>query len=235
MLRFIPVLKTPRVRKIVLKALLWIAGLIIPLGALGLFYAFWWLADQHGAAMLVAIAIASAIVAFAVLNVNLTAPHRLYRDRLAATFIQKEKDGEPTLPLTGINPANTAPYHLINAALNLPSSTNPALRDRKCDFFLFSKHWCGSPIVGYHETVQWKTNGAPADLATAMAVSGAAVSSYMGLGSMPTLTALLTFLNVRLGFWIRNPKHKAGFQTPGFTVSRPRNVRHQDGRGSGVA
>jgi hypothetical protein len=214
-LRFMPVLKTPRVRNIALKVLLWIAGFIIPLGALGLFYAFWWLADQRGAAILVVIAIASGIVAVALLNVNLTAPHRLYRDRLAATFIQKEKTGDPTIPLTSINPKKTAPYHLINAALNLPSSANPALRDRKCDFFLLSKHWCGSPIVGYHETTKWKTNGAPADLATAMAISGAAVSSYMGLGSMPTLTALLTFLNVRLGFWIRNPDKK-GSQNPGF-------------------
>src|SRR4051812_17308892 len=53
-----------------------------------------------------------------------------------------------------------------------------------------------------------KTNGADADLATAMAVSGAAASSYMGLGSIPSLTALLTFLNVRLGFWILRPDRK---------------------------
>ena len=36
-LRFIPVLKTPSVRRITLTALLWIAGLIIPLGSLALF------------------------------------------------------------------------------------------------------------------------------------------------------------------------------------------------------
>jgi hypothetical protein len=46
-------------------------------------------------------------------------------------------------------------------------------------------------------------------------VSGAAVSSYMGLRSKPTLTALLTFLNIRLGFWIRHPD-RPGWQTPGF-------------------
>jgi hypothetical protein len=216
MLRFIPVLKTPAVRKIALRVLLWIAGLIIPIGALALFYAFRGLAtDSAGAVALGAIAATTAVVAFAILNVNLTSPHRMYRDRLAATFIQKTTAGVPTLPLSGINPGNTAPYHLINAALNLPSSNDPALRDRKCDFFLFSKHWCGSPIAGYHQTSEWKTNGAPADLATAMAVSGAAVSSYMGLGSMPSLTALLTFLNVRLGFWIRHPA-KPGSGNPGF-------------------
>jgi hypothetical protein len=213
-LRFVPVLKSPTLRKIVLQVLLCIAGLIIPIGALVLFYTLWCVADQYSPIVLFVTIVASAIVA-AVLNVNLTAPHRLYRDRLAATFIQKQPDGDATIPLTRINPDNTAPYHLINAALNLPSSTSPALRDRKCDFFLFSKHYCGSPVVGYRPTADWKTNGSPADLATAMAVSGAAVSSYMGLGSMPGLTALLTFLNVRLGFWIRNPD-SAGSANPGF-------------------
>ena len=49
-----------------------------------------------------------------------------------------------------------------------------------------------------------------------MAVSGAAASSYMGLGSIPSLTALLTFLNVRLGFWILRPGYKHRFEAPGF-------------------
>ena len=43
-----------------------------------------------------------------------------------------------------------------------------------------------------------------------------AFSSYMGLGSMPTLTALLTALNVRLGFWIKKPTATRGFAVPGF-------------------
>jgi hypothetical protein len=38
----------------------------------------------------------------------------------------------------------------------------------------------------------------------------------MGLGSMPTLTAMLTLLNVRLGFWIKKPTATAGFRVPGF-------------------
>jgi hypothetical protein len=38
--RFVPVLKTPAVRKIVLQVLLLVAGLVIPLGALTLFYVF---------------------------------------------------------------------------------------------------------------------------------------------------------------------------------------------------
>ena len=223
--RFVPVLQNPKVRKIALQVLLWTAGVVVPLGALAVFYGFWWLADLgtsadagqlhplhyvNGTVILAVLIVAMAVVAFGLLNINLTGPHRLYRDQLAATFIQKNPGEATTISLTKINPQSSAPYHLINTALNLPSSESPALRDRKCDFFLFSKHWCGAPITGYHRTVEWKTNGAPADLATAMAVSGAAASSYMGLGSMHSLTALLTFLNVRLASGFAGPTSRDG-------------------------
>src|SRR6266404_1684937 len=48
-----------------------------------------------------------------------------------------------------------------------------------------------------------------------MAISGAAASPHMGLASMPTLSALMTLLNIRLGYWIGNPK-KQTFGPPGF-------------------
>jgi hypothetical protein len=229
-MRFIPVLETPKYRKIVLQGLLWAAGLIVPLGMLTLFYAFWSMADagisanaggsspaHHIDSLVVLLAIvAVAAIAAAGLNINLTAPHRLYRDRLAAAFIQKHAGAPLTFPLTAINAGHSAPYHLINTALNLPSSTAPGLRDRKSDFFLFSKHWCGSPVAGYHPTGQWTSSGATIDLATAMAISGAAIAPNMGLGSMPSLRSLLTFLNVRLGFWIKNPGRSSNRTTPGF-------------------
>jgi hypothetical protein len=232
--RFIPILKKPALRTVVLKVALLAAGLIIPIGTIVVFYllyylgtlparpdlgAAWWNPMHHshgGLFALCAIAMFCAVVALALLNVNLTAPHRLYRDQLARAFVQDDENNTTPVPLTGINPGNSAPYHLINTTVNLPSSTHPALRERKSDFFLFSKHWCGTPAIGYYTTAAWTTNRAPADLATAMAVSGAAASSYMGLGSMPTLTALLTFLNVRLGFWILRPDRDPLLKTPGF-------------------
>jgi hypothetical protein len=217
--RFIPVLKNPTVRKLVLKVLLWLAGVIVPLGAVALFYVLWYFGGQTPRATLILAGIAAffAVVAIGLLNVNLTGLHRLYRDQLARTFVQPdEKDAKPVF-LTDVNPAGSGPYHLVNTTLNVPSSTNPALRDRKSDFFLFSKHWCGSPATGYFPTSAWRTNNSPPDLATAMAISGAAASSYMGLGSMPTLTALMTFLNVRLGFWILRPDHKKWLTSPGFS------------------
>ena len=219
-IRFVPVLEDPRIRKLVLKVALMLAGLVMPLIAVLLFYTFRELPEPRDFAgprflTLVFITVALAVVSIFVLNINLTAPHRLYRDALARTFIQKAECGTPNVPLADINPQGTAPYHLINAALNVPSSTDFALKDRGCDFFLFSKKWIGATPVGYHPTSDWEANGSPVDLATAMAVSGAAFSSYMGLEAMPTLTALLTCLNVRLGFWIKKPK-TGGFNVPGF-------------------
>ena len=216
-IRFLPVLKNPKVRKVVLQILLRLAGLLVPLVAVLLFYTLLFIGTlPTGPAWLAGIAVGLALVSFFVVNINLTAPHRMYRDGLARTFIQKSADGTPDVNLSEINAVGTAPYHIINAALNVPSSECPGLKDRGCDFFIFSKRWMGAPSTGYARTEHWKANGKDVDLATAMAVSGAAFSSHMGLGSMPTLTALLTMLNVRLGFWIRKPGAEGCSKIPGF-------------------
>jgi hypothetical protein len=232
MVRFIPIFRTPAVRRVVLKAMLILAGLIIPLGAIALAFWFYYIGTlpagpaapawsplhyAQGFNVLAAVTLVFGIVAIFLLNINLTAPHRLYRDQLARTFVHRRDPETKPVPLAAVNPEGFAPYHLINATANLPSSTNVALRERRSDFFLFSKHWCGAPSIGYAETSQWRAGGDPLDLATAMAVSGAAASSYMGLGSISSLSALLTFLNVRLGYWIRRPGADGLFSAPGFT------------------
>jgi hypothetical protein len=210
-LRIVPILRTPVVQRVVLQVLLILAGIAVPVAALTGFYLLidlkWeWLGLIIGVAGLAALT----------LNINLTGPHRLYRDSLARTFVEQGPRDTRPKPLKGLNPGGSAPYHLINTTVNLPSSTSPTLRDRKGDFFLFSRHWCGAPAIGYHATDKWRTNKRAPDLATAMAISGAAFSSHMGLASMPTLSALLTFFNVRLGFWIRHPGRSSPFGAPGL-------------------
>ncbi len=199
-----------------LKVALLGAALVVPVVAVLGFYVLWDLSASHSTE-LSALALALAFISILLLNINLTSPHRLYRDGLARTFIQKTADGSPLAPLAEINPQHTAPYHLLNAAQNVPSSSTAALKDRGCDFFVFSKHWMGSASAGYAPTQSWQANGEAVDLATAMAVSGAAFAPHMGLGSRPTLTMLLTLLNVRLGFWIRRPGATGGFRVPGLT------------------
>ena len=119
------------------------------------------------------------------------------------------------MALGSLNPSGMAPYHLVNATVNLPSSTSDVLRERRGDFFILSKYWCGSPSTGYSATGRWKGSDGPLDLATAMAISGAAASPYMGLETKPTLSALMTLLNIRLGYWVRNAGRR-GLGPPGF-------------------
>ncbi|WP_421597422.1 hypothetical protein [Ruegeria sp. MALMAid1280] len=109
------------------------------------------------------------------------------------------------IPISEIDPQGKAPYLLMNAVVNLPSSKLPKLRERKGDFFLFSRRFCGSPVTRYTETPKWVSRNETLDLATAVAISGAAVAPQMGLLSISAARALLSFLNVRLGFWVLNP------------------------------
>jgi hypothetical protein len=229
--RFLPVFKSPKYRKLLLQATLIAAGIVVPMIALASFYllrelgrmdadlhAAWWSPLHHwtGEEVLIGIAGLSGVFSLFGLNINLTGPHKLYRDQLAKTFVQKQP-GEADLYLVALNGSGDAPYHLVNATVNLPASTSAVLRDRKGDFFVFSKHWTGSAAAGYSRTKEWWANGRPVDLATAMAISGAAASPQMGLVSMPALSALMTLLNVRLGYWIRNPTTKEmTFGPPGF-------------------
>ncbi len=158
----------------------------------------------------------------AFVNVNLTSLHRYYRNRLAETYLLRPastpkgataqndamicRGGSQQLLSDMRKTENaTAPYHLINAALNLPSSQIAELRGRDCDFFLFSKHFCGSPVLNYYETEKWEEVDPHLDLGTAVAISGAAAAPQMGMGSIRGASFLLTLLNVRLGYWLHRP------------------------------
>ena len=230
-LHFLPVFSSPRVKQATFKVLILAAGLAAPVLAVVCFYLLRGLAEVladvgapffdplhyiGGSSLVALITVVCGLFAFFGLDVNATGPHKLYRDALAKTFVQTGNDaGALDLPLSALNESHAAPYHLINATVNLPSSRSPVLRDRRCDFFLWSKCWAGSVSTGYHETKEWKIGGNAVGLATAMAVSGAAASPQMGLASRPTLSALLTLLNIRLGLWVPRPEDGSS-RTPGF-------------------
>jgi hypothetical protein len=165
--RFVPVFKNPKLRHAALQAALWIAGLFVPCMAIVLFYLLLGLTHDQPQWLIVA-GVFLAVVSFGVVNINLTAPHRLYRDDLARTFISTGSADDAAVPLRGINHGDAAPYHILNSALNVPSSQTASLKDRGCDFFMFSKHWTGSASSGYCRTSEWKSDGqTDIDLATA--------------------------------------------------------------------
>ena len=217
-LRFVPWLKKPAVHAIALKLVIALAAIVVPVLGLVVFYLLRMAIDAYCAWPFVVVGGLLAVFALFVIDINHTSMHRLYRDGLGQTFVQNSATESSPVALHSLDPHGRAPYHLINAALNIPSSASPALRDRRCDFFLFSKHWSGAPSCGYFKTDAWMMGGQPPDLASAMAISGAAVAPHMGLGSMPTLTALLTFLNIRLSYWIGHPDSArlGGAKHPGF-------------------
>lgn len=100
-----------------------------------------------------------------------------------------------------------APYHLINTALNIQGSDFANRRGRNADFFVFSPLYVGSEATRYARTSALEPLEQGLDLATAMAISGAAASSNMGSNSIKALTPTLALLNVRLGYWLSNPRY----------------------------
>ena len=151
----------------------------------------------------------------AFLSANGNSLHRLYRDQLSKAFLFKPKDmldsGDENIDtldhvrLSSLSEVDS-PYHLINTALNIQNSKIANRRGRNADFFLFSRNFIGSATTGYVPTKQLEAQTPEVDLATAMAVSGAAISANMGSETIKPWTLMLAMLNVRLGFWLRNPR-----------------------------
>ena len=111
------------------------------------------------------------------------------------------------------------PYHLINSALNIQGSKYANRRGRNADFFIFSPKFIGSSATKYVRTEEFEHEVDELDLATAMAVSGAAASSNMGANSIKALTPTLAILNVRLGYWMANPRQPAQDRKPLYPYS----------------
>lgn len=146
-------------------------------------------------------------------DINLTSIHGLYRDRLASAFLvgadtKGDVDIEKDLDLVEIcrhEAGSTAPYHLINVALNLQGSKAIGVRDRQSDFFVFSKKFIGGFRTGYCRGETMELFFPQMSLSTAMAISAAAASPNMGRATSPALVVIMTLFNIRLGYWLPNP------------------------------
>lgn len=138
--------------------------------------------------------------------------HRLYRDRLQAAF-DLNNTKQKAMKLHEIS--RMAPYLLVNGTLNVKRSKrgtpkaaefDPAKRGRDAEFFVFSKNYVGSDATGYAPSKRLAECENQLDLATAAAISGAAVSSSMGRINIGLLGPTLAMLNLRMGFWLANPQ-----------------------------
>lgn len=153
------------------------------------------------------------VVLAVVSDINRISMFYFYRDRLseAFVFVRDDLERDPIRGNDGLKLSAVAshlaggPYHLINATVNLPGSETLDLRGRRADFFLLSPFYCGSRVTGYVRTRDFETDRL--NLASAMAVSGAATNPQYGSRTNPALAFLLALLNVRLGVWTHNPRY----------------------------
>jgi hypothetical protein len=149
-----------------------------------------------------------------VCDINAISMHSYYRSRLAEAFLPEVATDGPgrehwdpmTFRLTDVRAASGGPFHIINTTLNTTSSTNARLRARFGENMILTPLYCGSAATGYRRTQDYLRG--ELTLSTAFSVSGAAVDpDTYATGSRP-VSFLMALLNVRLGVWVRNPRHE---------------------------
>lgn len=159
------------------------------------------------------------------INVNQSSLHGFYRDRLSKLYLISRvlnQNGNvihrDDLKLSELNADKTsAPYHIINTTLNLQGDNQESQRGRDSDLFFFSKLYCGGSHTGYCDTKKMEASDRHLNLGTAMAISAAAAAPNMGSTTAKSLIFILTLLNLRLGYWIPNPR----FVAKGKYISNP--------------
>ncbi len=125
------------------------------------------------------------------------------------------------------------PYPILNTALNLSGRPRMEWQQRKAASFVFTPVYCGfelpaplsheldasecpaiarkaagEPILAHRKTKDFLGDQPDRRIghSLAIAISGAAASPNMGYHTSPAIAALLTAFNVRLGWWMPNPR-----------------------------
>src|SRR5262249_18997956 len=159
-------------------------------------------------------------------DLNEFSMHHLYKNRLVRCYLGAARLDRAQDAFTGFDPEDDMflhdvprrPYPIINAALNLVHGKELAWQERKATSFILTPEYCGfysnekeappsADLVakfGYRPT---RAYGGRVHLGTAMAISGAAVNPNMGSFSSSAASFLMTAFNIRLGWWLGNPRH----------------------------
>ncbi len=161
---------------------------------------------------LLAAGLGAALFLWLVLDVNRTSLHHYYRQKLAAAFLIKPNGLSARPSKLSELKLDKSPFPIINCSLNAPGSNNPRMRGRKCDLFSLTPVSAGAlHALGPFQSIQdWESANPSLDLATAMALSGAAVSPQMGQLTPGGASFWLTLLNLRLNLWLRKPGTGSG-------------------------
>jgi len=153
-------------------------------------------------------------------NVNRFSAHALYRNRLGRAFLGSARgdDARPTRdPFTGFDahdnprvkdlPVDGHLFHVVNTALNVVGGSNTAWQERKAESFVITPLHSGNEYVGFVPTKDFASDDGGITLGTSIAISGAAANPNQGYHSSPLIGFIMTLFNVRLGWWLGNPRN----------------------------
>ena len=139
------------------------------------------------------------------------------------------------MPLAALKVAARRLFPVVNVALNIASAAGGRLewQQRKAASFTMTPRYCGSAELGFVPTIEYgrpprgkdlqrrtysreemkEDLGVEQDLGgvtlgRAIAISGAAASPNMGYHTSTLVAFVMSFFNVRLGWWMPNPSHK---------------------------
>ncbi|MFC5864269.1 hypothetical protein ACFPT7_18330 [Acidicapsa dinghuensis] len=118
------------------------------------------------------------------------------------------------------------PFPIFCTTINLTTGEDLATQERKGASFAFTPLYSGYSIPwtdakesnrkgcmvsynGFVPTEEYAYSEGGIGLDTAVAISGAAANPNMGYNSNPAMAFLMTFFNVRLGWWISNPRRES--------------------------
>jgi hypothetical protein len=172
--------------------------------------------------VLVAFMLAIAIVGWVLglfINTNRFSLHYYWRNRMMRAYLGVSRDQEERKETSNgftdfdlkdnvqmYELRQQKPLHVVNVTLNLAGGDKLEWQDRKAESFTISPLHSGSYWLGYRDSARYGgANGI--SLATSVAISGAAASPNMGyMMTSPVVRFIMTLFNVRLGFWLGNPR-----------------------------
>jgi len=147
-------------------------------------------------------------------------------------------DPADDMPLSELSDNYPGPYPILNASLNITGGEELGYATRRAKSFVFTPLYCGYELSGdgpgrftcddgylpsFSKTGQGRSAGRLAEfgaeggisLGTAMAISGAAASPNMGYFTTPATAFFMALFDVRLGWWMGNPRYPKSWRSTG--------------------
>jgi hypothetical protein len=167
-------------------------------------------------------------------DINEFSMHAFYRNRLTRCYLGASRSPRQPNPFTGFDEKDAdvamsnllphkgyyGPYPIFCTALNLTRGQDLAWQERKAASFVFAPLYSGYDVGwtaasdakkamrfnGFVQTENYAYPSPGIHIHTAAAISGAALSPNSGFHSNPATAFLMTLFNVRLGWWLANPR-----------------------------